>query len=109
MTDNARDLLIDTLGGLIANLHVLRSLGSPMVPPQYDEVRDLIGDFGWSSGAEVAAKLRTALGTWTPGATVDPIEPDYSFLDDFEDAHPGVAPTNVPMGVVADVDDEPLP
>lgn len=56
-----RDALVEALGGLIAGLHVPRSLGSVMVPKEYDVVRDLIRDSGWSSAEEVAAKLRAAL------------------------------------------------
>lgn len=63
MTEQTREAVIDALGGLIAHLHVPRSLGSVMVPPEYDKVRDLIGDFGWSSPEEIAARLRAALGT----------------------------------------------
>jgi hypothetical protein len=50
--------LFDLLGGLIAHLHVPRSMGSVMVPPEYDKVREAIGDFGWSSPEEVAERLR---------------------------------------------------
>jgi hypothetical protein len=56
------DELIEKLGALIAHLHVPRSLGSVMVPKEYDEVRELIGDWGWSTDKEIAAKLREALG-----------------------------------------------
>lgn len=61
MSTPDRDAVIDALGGLIAGLHVPRSMGSVMVPTEYDIVRRLINDFGWSSSDEIAAKLRVAL------------------------------------------------
>lgn len=53
--------LLLALGGLVAHLHMPRSLGSVMVPREYDTVRDLIRDFGWSTPEEVAARLRAQL------------------------------------------------
>jgi hypothetical protein len=59
--------------------------------------------WGHAEGRDEERKLHG----WTFTRVFDPIERDYSFLDDFDDAHPGFAPTNVPMGVFADVRDEP--
>jgi len=56
-----RDHTIKALAGLIAHLHVPRSMGSIMVPKEYDEVRGLIGDFGWSDTEEIERKLRHVL------------------------------------------------
>jgi hypothetical protein len=61
MSETGRAALLTALGGLIAGLHVPRSMGSVMVPPQYDEVRGLINDWGWSSAEEITARLAAAL------------------------------------------------
>lgn len=53
--------LLSALGGLIAGLHVPRSLASIAVPREYDTVRGLINDFGYSTGSEIADRLRRAL------------------------------------------------
>jgi hypothetical protein len=56
-----REDLLRLMGGLIAMLHVPRSLGSVMVPKEYDELRELIGDWGWSTAEEITERLRVIL------------------------------------------------
>lgn len=56
-----RDHVLKALGALVSGLHVPRSLGSIEVPSAYDDVRDLIGDFGWSRPEEVTTLLRRVL------------------------------------------------
>jgi hypothetical protein len=56
--------LLRALATLIAGLHVPVSLGMPLgqAGESYRQVRDLIGDFGWSSADEIEARLRETLG-----------------------------------------------
>jgi hypothetical protein len=58
-----REQTLEALAGLIVHLHVPRSFDSIMVPKEYNTVRTLIGDFGWSNQVEVLDKLRRALTT----------------------------------------------
>jgi hypothetical protein len=62
-----RDELLDALGRLISQLHVPRSMPQSQLVlggaiKAYDDVRNIINDFGWSTPSEVTERLRRSLG-----------------------------------------------
>lgn len=61
--DKKRDELITALAKLVNGLAVPISMSMPLgqAGTAYNEVRNLINDFGWTSTAEIEASLRAIL------------------------------------------------